>query len=87
MDVRLGRSKNQFICILLLSISNEQDGSFLPLSAYGPRLIEFKLGRSIIYSLFNRIVQILDIIVDKDPENALSPNSIEFKCGRSIHYQ
>ena len=32
-----------------------------------------------------QIIQILDITVDKEPENALSPNSIEFKCGRSIH--
>ena len=32
-----------------------------------------------------QIIQILDITVDKESENAKSPNSMEFKCGRSIH--
>ena len=30
IDVRLGRSKNQFIIIISLSINNEQDESILP---------------------------------------------------------
>ena len=51
MDVRLGRSKNQFIQSISLSIINEQDeSSHLPSSAYLPSLMEFKCGRSIIYS-------------------------------------
>ena len=50
MDVRLGRSKNQFIQIILPSIHNEQDESGLPSSAYLPSSINFKLGRSIIES-------------------------------------
>ena len=49
-DVRLGRSKNQFIHSLSLSIFNEQDESHLPSSALLPSLIEFKCGRSIIDS-------------------------------------
>ena len=50
MDVRLGRSKNQFIQSISLSIFNEQDSlSFLPQSAAIPSLIEFKCGRSINY--------------------------------------
>ena len=36
-----------------------------------------------IYSLFIQIIQILDIIVDKEPENPPIPNVIEFKLGRS----
>ena len=71
---------NSFISILL-SIFNEQDESSLPTSAPTPRLIEFKCGRSINHS----IIQILDITVDKDRQNAQSPNSMEFKCGKSIH--
>ena len=50
MDVRLGRSKNQFITSILLSISNEQDESSLPVSAAAPSLMEFKWGRSIYHS-------------------------------------
>ena len=49
-DVRLGRSKNQFIQSISLSIINEQDESYLPSSANVPSLIEFKCGRSIIHS-------------------------------------
>ena len=50
MDVRLGRSKNQFIQSISPSIFNEQSSSYLPLSAQKPRLMEFKCGRSIIHS-------------------------------------
>ena len=42
IDVRLGRSKNQFIHRISLSIFNELDESFLPRSAKAPSLIEFK---------------------------------------------
>ena len=50
MDVRLGRSDNQFIQIISLSIINEQDKPYsLPVSAYSPSLMEFKCGRSICY--------------------------------------
>ena len=50
MDFRLGRSINQFVQSILLSIFNEQDESPLPASAYSPSLMEFKCGRSIISS-------------------------------------
>ena len=50
MDVRLGRSKNQYIQSISLSINNEQDELFLPQSALIPSLIEFKCGRSIFHS-------------------------------------
>ena len=49
IDVRLGRSKNQFIHRISLSIFNEQSSSS-PSSALLPSLMEFKCGRSIIYS-------------------------------------
>ena len=34
----------------------------------------------------NHVIQILDIIVDKDSLNAKSPSSIEYKLGRSVHH-
>ena len=37
--------------------------------------------------LLSIIIQILDIIVDKERQNVLLPNIMEFKWGRSIHYQ
>ena len=42
IDVRLGRSKNQFIHFLTPFIINEQESSSLPLSAQLPNLMEFK---------------------------------------------
>ena len=84
MDVRLGRSKNQFIQIILPSIHNEQDESGLPSSAYLPSSINFKCGRSI--NRIIQIIQILDIFVDKEYWNALLPNSMKLKFGRSIHH-
>ena len=51
IDVRLGRSKNQFTHRISLSIFNEQDESSIPTSAQLPSLMEFKCGRSIIHSL------------------------------------
>ena len=50
IDVRLGRSKHQFIQSISLSIINEQDESSLPSSVYSPSLMNFKCGRSIIHS-------------------------------------
>ena len=51
MNVSLGRSKNQFIQSISLSIFKEQEESFsLPVNAPKPSLIEFKCGRSIKYS-------------------------------------
>ena len=50
MDVRLGRSIHQFIQSISLSIFNELDKSSSPASALVPSLIEFKCGRSIVYS-------------------------------------
>ena len=50
MAVRLGRSKNQFIHNMLLSINNELDELSIPKSAFSPSLKEFKCGRSIISS-------------------------------------
>ena len=51
---------NSFISISL-SIINEQDISFLPVSAYSPSLIEFKCGRSIIHSFksFKYLISLL----------------------------
>ena len=62
IDVRLGRSKNQFIQSILLSIFNEQDESYLPSSAHQPRLIEFKCGRSIKYS-FNSFKYLISLLI------------------------
>ena len=61
IDVKLGRSKNQFIQSILLSIFNEQDGLSIPSSAIPPSLIEFKCGRSIIYSFksFKYLISLL----------------------------
>ena len=53
MNDRFGRSKNQFIQSISLSIFNEQDSSSLPWSAYSPSLMEFKCGRSIIHSNYS----------------------------------
>ena len=61
IDFRLGRSKNQFIHSISLSIFNEQDKSILPLSAPPPSLMEFKCGRSINYSFksFKYLISLL----------------------------
>ena len=67
IDDRLGRSKNQFIQTIILSIFNEQSLSFLPRTAPPPNLMEFKCGRSIIYSFKSFI---LNIIVDNEAPNA-----------------
>ena len=50
-------------------------------------MIDNNEGRSIHYYItFLEINQnILSIIVDNDPKNALLPNSINFKFGRSMH--
>ena len=62
MDVRLGRSIifNPFKLILLF-INNEHISLLYPASAPQPRLIEFKCGRSIIYSFksFKYLISLL----------------------------
>ena len=62
MDVRFGRSKNQFIHSISLSIINEQDEFHrFPSSAYEPSLMEYKCGRSIIHSFksFKYLISLL----------------------------
>ena len=59
IDVRFGRSKNQIIQSILLSINNEQDEP-LPASANLPSLMEFKLGRSIhLFKSFKYLILLL----------------------------
>ena len=70
MDVRLGRSKNQFIQSITLSINNEQDLTSLPSSAYSPSLIEFKCGQSI-YQFTYQIYLILLLIKKSGIQNHL----------------
>ena len=61
MNDRFGRSKNQFIQSISLSIFNEQSLSSLPASAYSPSLIEFKCGRSI--HSFNSIIYLISLLI------------------------
>ena len=82
-DVSLGRSKNQFIHINI-TFHYQWTRHFISSS----KCIWTKFDRiqiRKIYYLFIQIIQILDIIVDKENWNSLPPNSMEFKCGRSIH--
>ena len=65
IDVRLGRSKNQFIQSISLSISNEQSSSSFPSSAHEPSLMEFKCGRSIIHS-FNLFKYLISQLIRND---------------------
>ena len=62
MDVRLGRSKNQFIQSISLSIFNEQSSSSLPQSAPNPSLMEFKCGRSTIL-LFDSLKYLISLLI------------------------
>ena len=63
IDVRLGRSIINSLISLLLSIVNEQDeSSHLPASAYSPSLMDFKCGRSIIYS-FKSIKYLISLLI------------------------
>ena len=64
MDVKLGRSKNQFIQIILPSIHNEQEASYLPESAHKPSLMDFKCGRSIIHS-FKSFKYLISLLIKK----------------------
>ena len=64
IDVRLGRSKNQFIHRISLSIFNEQSSSS-PSSALLPSLMEFKCGRSIIYS-FKSFKYLISMLIRND---------------------
>ena len=59
-DVKLVRSKNQFIHRISLSIFNEQSSSS-PSSALLPSLMDFKCGRSIIHSFksFKYLISLL----------------------------
>ena len=51
IDVRFGRSKNQFVQSISLSINNEQEASpYLPANVNLPSLMDFKCGRSICHS-------------------------------------
>ena len=50
MDISLGRSKNQFISILLFIVNEVDESTHLPASAYAPSSMDSKLGRSIIHS-------------------------------------
>ena len=61
IDVKFGRSNYQFMQSISLSINNEQDETSLPRSVNKPSLIEFKCGRSIIYSfiLFRYLIILL----------------------------
>ena len=61
---------NSFMSILL-SIINEQDESSLPQSAPKPSLMEFKFGRSIIYSFKSFKYLILLLIRNKRMYNHL----------------
>ena len=65
IDVRFGRSKNQFIQSISLSISNEQSSSSFPSSAHEPSLMEFKCGRSIIHS-FNLFKYLISQLIRND---------------------
>ena len=61
-DVRLGRSKNQFIQSISPSICNEQESLSLPSSANSPSLMDFKCGRSIIH-LFKSIKYLILLLI------------------------
>ena len=82
MDVRLGRSKNQFIHI---NITFHFQWSRIIISSIKCIFTKFDgIQMWKIYYSFIQIIQILDITVDKERRNTLLPNIIEFKCGRSI---
>ena len=75
MDVRLGRSKNQFIQSISLSIFNEQSLSSLPASAPSPSLIEFNCGRSIIHSFKSfKYLILLMIMIQRIHHNPIQWN-------------
>ena len=62
MNVRLGRSIINLFISISLSINNEQSSLFLPASANLPRLMEFKLRRSIKYS-FNSFKYLISLLI------------------------
>ena len=82
IDSSLGRSEYQTIHAIRPFIVTEQDELSFPASALLPRLMEFKLGRSIITVLQHPIP---DITVVVELLNALSPREIVVSLGRSIH--
>ena len=65
MDVSLGRSKNQFIQSISPSIINEQSLSSFPCSVHSPSWMEFKFGRSIIYS-FKSFKYLISLLISID---------------------
>ena len=83
MDVRLGRSKNQFIYIIVTFHQQWTRIIIYSIKSTPTKFDGIQMWK--IYYSFIQIIQILDITVDKESWNASSPNSIEFKCGRSIH--
>ena len=84
IDVRLGRSKNQFIHI---NITFHFQWTRWIISSSKCTFTKFDgIQMWKIYYSFIQIIQILDITVDKDPRNVSKPNAMEFKLGRSIHY-
>ena len=84
IDVRLGRSKNQFIHINITFHFQWTRWIILSMKCTITKFDGFQMWK--IYYSFIQIIQILDITVDKDPRNVSKPNAMEFKLGRSIHY-
>ena len=83
-DVRLVRSKNQFIHTIV-TFHFQWTRWIISSGKCSPTKFN-RIQMRKIYS-FIQIIQILDITVDNDLQNTLLPNSMEFKFGRSIHYQ
>ena len=83
IDVRLGRSENQFIHINI-TFHYQRTRFIISSKKRRPTKFDgFQMWK--IYYSFIQVIQILNITVDKEYWNVRSPNSIEFKCGRSIH--
>ena len=83
IDVRLGRSKNQFIYI---NITFHYQWTRITITSFKcttKKFDGFQMWK--IYYLTIQIIQILEITVDKDRWSILPSNSIEFKLGRSTH--
>ena len=85
MDVRLGRSKNQFIHINI-TFHFQWTRWIIIILSIKCTITKFDwIQMWKIYYSFIQIIQILDITVDKEWRNTLLPNVIECKLGRSIH--
>ena len=84
MDVKLGRSKNQFIQINITF--HYQWTRWIIITSTKSKFTKFdRIQMWKIYYSFIQIIQILDTTVDNDDWKVYLPNSMEFKCGRSIH--